>query len=281
MGYKKVFFFHLTSIRVEHQVRYLNLKENIKIRRAGFCYRNFFEKFLKRFAILTLQTWPQWTGPTHQGIKLIMDSVNMDPQEWQLGKTKVFIKSPESLFRLEEQRDRKFHGFAKVIQKTYRRYKSRKVFLKLKEQAVDIVYNKKQRKRFSLNREFAGDYISYSDNPVLKALVGKNVRVYFADMCQKYDRKFQKVERELVVTEHSVIIFGSEKAKDGPNKGKYIKMIKRTLKFGDISSISVRYQSIISHVSTKCDDLFVIHIPSEYDNVLESLFKTELLSVLR
>jgi myosin-1 len=38
--------------RVEHQVRYLNLKENIKVRRAGFCYRNTFEKFLKRFFLL-------------------------------------------------------------------------------------------------------------------------------------------------------------------------------------------------------------------------------------
>jgi myosin-1 len=39
------------SKRVEHQVRYLNLAENIKVRRAGFCYRNFFDKFLKRFDI--------------------------------------------------------------------------------------------------------------------------------------------------------------------------------------------------------------------------------------
>ena len=36
------------SKRVEHQVRYLNLAENIKVRRAGFCYRNFFDKFLRR-----------------------------------------------------------------------------------------------------------------------------------------------------------------------------------------------------------------------------------------
>lgn len=78
--------------RVEHQVRYLNLKENIKVfyisfqvRRAGFCYRTEFAKFLRRFAILTPETWPSYSGNPHSGIKIIMSSVEMDPKEWQIG----------------------------------------------------------------------------------------------------------------------------------------------------------------------------------------------------
>lgn len=35
--------------RVKHQVEYLGLKENIRVRRAGFAYRRPFEKFMKRF----------------------------------------------------------------------------------------------------------------------------------------------------------------------------------------------------------------------------------------
>ena len=34
--------------RVKHQVEYLGLKENIRVRRAGFAYRRPFEKFLHR-----------------------------------------------------------------------------------------------------------------------------------------------------------------------------------------------------------------------------------------
>ena len=34
--------------RVKHQVEYLGLKENVRVRRAGFAYRRPFEKFLKR-----------------------------------------------------------------------------------------------------------------------------------------------------------------------------------------------------------------------------------------
>lgn len=35
--------------RVRHQVEYLGLKENIRVRRAGYAYRREFEKFLRRF----------------------------------------------------------------------------------------------------------------------------------------------------------------------------------------------------------------------------------------
>lgn len=128
---------------------------------------------LYRFAILTSETFPKWTGNPHDGIKLIMKSVDMEPKEWQIGSSKVFIKSPESLFLLEEQRDRKYHGYAKVIQRAYRRWKSRKYFLEMRKKAADVVYGKKERRRFTLNREFLGDYINFLDNPVLKALVGE------------------------------------------------------------------------------------------------------------
>lgn len=102
-----------------------------------------------------------------------MDSVNMNPKEWQIGITKVFIKSPESLFLLEEQKDRKYHSYAQVIQRCYRKYKSRKFYFTMRKKALDIVFGKKERKRFSINREFVGDYINYMDNPILRNLVGK------------------------------------------------------------------------------------------------------------
>ena len=36
--------------RVMHQIEYLGLKENIRVRRAGFAYRRPFAKFVKRWA---------------------------------------------------------------------------------------------------------------------------------------------------------------------------------------------------------------------------------------
>ncbi|RKO97884.1 hypothetical protein CXG81DRAFT_26193 [Caulochytrium protostelioides] len=257
--------------RVEHQVRYLNLKENINVRRAGFCYRNYFAKFLRRFAILTPQTWPQWSGDVRQGIQHIMNSVNMAADEWQLGREKVFIKSPESLFLLEEQRDRKFHGYAKVVQRAWRLYKSRKYFLDLRAKAAEVVLNKKERKRFSINRDFVGDYLNFLDNPVLKAMVPKGEKVFFADMMTKYDRKMKSTRREILVTQSHVYMVGQEKMKDGPNKGQWIKIVKRRIPMHAIQKISL---------STRADDFLVLNVANDYDTVFENLFKTELLTVL-
>ncbi len=38
----------LSLSRVKHQVEYLGLKENIRVRRAGYAYRRIFRKFLNR-----------------------------------------------------------------------------------------------------------------------------------------------------------------------------------------------------------------------------------------
>ena len=44
--------------RVHHQVRYLGLVENIRVRRAGFCFRATYGRFLKRYKMLSPRTWP-------------------------------------------------------------------------------------------------------------------------------------------------------------------------------------------------------------------------------
>ncbi|GIX88889.1 unconventional myosin-Ie [Caerostris extrusa] len=118
--------------RVKHQVEYLGLKENIRVRRAGYAYRRPFKKFLHRYAILTKETWPSWTGDPKIGVVHILKSVNMDDDNYQMGKTKIFIKAPESLFLLEEMRERKYDGYARVIQKAFRQYFARKQYQKLK-----------------------------------------------------------------------------------------------------------------------------------------------------
>lgn len=68
-----------------------------------------------------------------------------------------------------------------------------------------------------------------------------------------------------------MFIIGAEKEKTGPNKGKLVKVVKRQIGFADISSISL---------STKCDDIFVIHTPNDYDSVLETVLKTEFVTVV-
>ena len=82
--------------RVKHQIKYLGLVENVRVRRAGYAYRREFEKFTKRYGIVNKKTM-FWKGPVDEGIRIIMNTVNIDEQQYQMGKTKVFIKAPESV----------------------------------------------------------------------------------------------------------------------------------------------------------------------------------------
>ncbi|XP_071965798.1 unconventional myosin-Ie-like isoform X2 [Antedon mediterranea] len=257
--------------RVVHQVEYLGLKENIRVRRAGFAYRREFDKFLRRYAILTPETWPKWKGDVKSGIKHLMDAVSMESDQWQLGRSKVFIKNPESLFLLEEQRERKFDGYARIIQKGFRKFNANKHFDRLKKQASDILYKKKERRKFSLNRNFAGDYIGLDHAPNLRIFVPKRERVEFAHTVTKYDRRFKATKRNLLLSNKCIYLIGREKVKQGPEKGIIKDVCKRKIPIDMLDSVSL---------STLKDDFFVLNVTNDYATLLESMFKTEFLTVL-
>ncbi|XP_047622182.1 unconventional myosin-Ie isoform X3 [Phacochoerus africanus] len=256
--------------RVKHQVEYLGLKENIRVRRAGYAYRRIFQKFLQRYAILTTATWPTWRGDEKQGVLHLLQSVNMDSDQFQLGRSKVFIKAPESLFLLEEMRERKYDGYARVIQKTWRKFVARKKYVQMREEASDLLLNKKERRRNSINRNFIGDYIGMEEHPELQQFVGKREKIDFADTVTKYDRRFKSVKRDLLLTPKCLYLIGREKVKQGPDKGLVKEVLKRRIEMERILSVSL---------STMQDDIFILH-EQEYDSLLESVFKTEFLSLL-
>jgi len=47
--------------------------------------------------------------------------------------------------------------------------------------ASDILFNKKERRRGSINRNFVGDYIGYDENPALRSLVGMDSFILVLD----------------------------------------------------------------------------------------------------
>lgn len=53
------------------------------------------------------------------------------------------------------------------------------------------MFGKKERRRYSLNRGFVGDYIGLDNQPALRSLVGKREKIEFAETVLKYDRRFQ------------------------------------------------------------------------------------------
>ncbi|XP_075216177.1 unconventional myosin-Ie-like isoform X2 [Lycorma delicatula] len=260
--------------RVKHQVVYLGLCENIRVRRAGFAFRRTFSKFLQRYGIVTDQTWPRWRGEDRQGVEYILNSVGLNsPMHYQLGVTKVFIKQPESLFLLEEKRDRKFNFYARIIQRAFRKYFARQRNKRQKQEACMLLFGKKERRKYSLNRNFACDYIGVDSRPGLLRLLGPREKVSFAEIVKKYNRRFKFALRDLVLTNKALYLIGRDKNKKHNlwNASEYIEVIKRRIVFDQIADITL---------STLQDDFVVIHLKTDYDSFLEMVFKTEFLHAL-
>ncbi|KAJ3607761.1 hypothetical protein NHX12_024812 [Muraenolepis orangiensis] len=90
--------------RCRHQVEYLGLLENLRVRRAGFAYRQTYARFLQRYKMISEFTWPNHDLSSDQeAVKRLLQGCGFD-HDVAYGKTKVFIRTPRTLFSLEDQR---------------------------------------------------------------------------------------------------------------------------------------------------------------------------------
>ncbi|CAG0915513.1 unnamed protein product [Notodromas monacha] len=106
--------------RVKHQVSYLGLLENVRVRRAGFAHRQTYDRFLKRYKMLSNYTWPNYRGHTEKHwTKVLIDELGFS-QDVQYGSSKIFIRSAKTLFELENARARLIPNIVVLIQKMWR-----------------------------------------------------------------------------------------------------------------------------------------------------------------
>jgi len=90
--------------RVLEQARYLGLLENLQVRRAGFCYRTTYERWLKRYGVVSDKTFPRFIGNARQGVEIVMADMGFSSNQFSMGKTKIFIREPQSLYNAEDAR---------------------------------------------------------------------------------------------------------------------------------------------------------------------------------
>ncbi|XP_075965719.1 unconventional myosin-Ib isoform X3 [Anarhichas minor] len=127
-----------TDSLVCHQVRYLGLMENVRVRRAGYAFRQAYEPCLERYKMLCKQTWPHWSGPARKGVEVLMADLQVPTEEFSYGRSKIFIRNPRTLFSLEERRRQCLQDLATLIQKIYRGWKCRCHFLLLKKSQIVV-----------------------------------------------------------------------------------------------------------------------------------------------
>lgn len=126
------------DIRIEHQVRYLGLLENVRVRRAGFVHRQRYDKFLLRYKMLSQYTWPNFRGGADRdGVKVLLEEKKLI-NDCKFGHTKVFIRSPRTLFQLERERNEMIPNIVILLQKQVRGWICRRNYKKMKA-AVTIM----------------------------------------------------------------------------------------------------------------------------------------------
>uniref|UniRef100_UPI00358F9A9C unconventional myosin-Ib-like isoform X2 n=1 Tax=Myxine glutinosa TaxID=7769 RepID=UPI00358F9A9C len=123
---------------VLHQVRYLGLLENVRVRRAGFAFRQQYGPCLQRYKMLCPLTWPHWDGEPRAGVAVLLTELGISKEEYAFGVSKIFIKNPRTLFYLEQARKQRMQELATLIQKTFRGWATKRHFQCMRHSQVVI-----------------------------------------------------------------------------------------------------------------------------------------------
>uniref|UniRef100_A0A672LQN6 Unconventional myosin-Ih-like n=1 Tax=Sinocyclocheilus grahami TaxID=75366 RepID=A0A672LQN6_SINGR len=126
------------DVMVRHQVKYLGLMEHLRVRRAGFAYRRRYEVFLKRYKALCPDTWPHWKGTPAEGVQRLIKHLGYKPDEYKMGRTKIFIRHPRTLFAIEDAFEICKHELATRIQAKYKGYRVKGQYQRQREAATKI-----------------------------------------------------------------------------------------------------------------------------------------------
>ncbi|XP_049872958.1 unconventional myosin ID [Pectinophora gossypiella] len=129
---------------VRHQVAYLGLVENVRVRRAGFASRQRYDRFLKRYKMLSQYTWPNFRGTNDKDAVMVLLQ-DLRVTDVQFGHTKLFVRSAKTLHSLEAARAELIPSIVVLLQKQWRGALARQRYRKMK--AALTIYNAWKRYR--------------------------------------------------------------------------------------------------------------------------------------
>ncbi|KFM12169.1 Unconventional myosin-VIIa, partial [Aptenodytes forsteri] len=120
------------------QLRYSGMMETIRIRRAGYPIRYTFVEFVDRYRVLMPGVKPAYKqGDLRGTCQRIAEAVLGKDDDWQIGKTKIFLKDHHDML-LEIERDKAITDKVILIQKVVRGFKDRSNFLKVRNSVLMI-----------------------------------------------------------------------------------------------------------------------------------------------
>ncbi|XP_057294164.1 unconventional myosin-Ia-like [Hydractinia symbiolongicarpus] len=194
---------HFNTKIVTHQVRYLGLLENIRVRRAGYCYRQLYKDVMTRYKMLCEETWPSYrTGTPKEGVQAVMKTLRVESPECEFGKTKLFIRDPRTVFFMERKRHERVIELVILLQKIVRGWVAKHKFQKMKASQIKIASHYRgfcERRKFLTIKFAAVSIQSLMRGHRDRKIYQKKLRKYAAPKIIKFIKQCLGVRFILVV----------------------------------------------------------------------------------
>ncbi|XP_030075574.1 unconventional myosin-IXb [Microcaecilia unicolor] len=118
---------------VLQQLRYTGMLETVRIRRSGYSAKYTFQDFMDQFQVLL----PKNAKPTKDVISALLGKMELDRKNYQIGKTKVFMKETERQ-KLQDTLHKEVIHKIILLQSWFRMVMERKQFIRMKQAAITI-----------------------------------------------------------------------------------------------------------------------------------------------
>uniref|UniRef100_A0A8D0KQN9 Myosin IXA n=1 Tax=Strix occidentalis caurina TaxID=311401 RepID=A0A8D0KQN9_STROC len=118
---------------VLRQLRYTGMLETVRIRQSGYSCKYSFQDFVNHFHVLL----PQGISPSKHNIHDFFHKIKLDPDNYQVGRTMVFVKERERQL-LQDLLHQEVLRRITLLQRWFRSMLCRRQFLSLRQAAVII-----------------------------------------------------------------------------------------------------------------------------------------------
>ncbi|XP_069722667.1 unconventional myosin-IXa isoform X3 [Phaenicophaeus curvirostris] len=118
---------------VLRQLRYTGMLETVRIRQSGYSCKYSFQDFINHFHVLL----PQGISPSKHNIHEFFRKIKLDPENYQVGRTMVFVKERERQI-LQDLLHQEVLRRITLLQRWFRSLLCRRQFLSLRQAAVVI-----------------------------------------------------------------------------------------------------------------------------------------------
>ncbi|KAF4014255.1 hypothetical protein G4228_005377 [Cervus hanglu yarkandensis] len=262
-----------------HQVRYLGLLENVRVRRAGYAFRQAYEPCLERYKMLCKQTWPHWKGPARAGVEVLFNELEIPVEEYSFGRSKIFIRNPRTARKiLRELKHQKrceeavttiaayWHGtqvrreyrkffranagkkiYEFTLQRICKKYRDQftdqqKLIYEEKLEASELFKDKKALYPSSVGQPFQGPYLEINKNPKYKKLKDAiEEKIIIAEVVNKINRANGKSTSRIFLLTNNNLLLADQKSGQ----------IKSEVPLVDVTKVSMSSQN---------DGFFAIHL---------------------